>query len=136
MDLKPRISHDSAAPAEYPSRVASPDREPGCCTDDDRHHSLVLTQLDGATEGFPLTWLYRWQWRRHAAHERLNLTLTEHEIEIRGKNLGAVQEHLTNGRGLHLRVKDQRYFSLQPQHLPQIASITIQSTAEQNAPLN
>jgi len=109
---------------EFPSTY-----DPGCCHSDDRHRSLVLTQLDGTTEGFPLTWLYRWRWCQCPTHEILTLTLTEHEVTIHGKNLDDILEHLRNNHGLHLRVKDDRYLSLQGKHAAQISTITIQPNA-------
>lgn len=111
---------DSASLADLSSPL-----EQGCCQPDDRHHSLVLTQLDGTTEGFPLTWLYHWQWRKEPSHEVLTLTLTEHKVTIHGSCLDRIMEHLRNNHGLHLQIKDDRYFSIQGKSSIRISAITI-----------
>jgi len=102
MPLKPKLL--DAADANLPRFL--PSSEPGCCTSEDDHRCLILTQLDGTIEGFPLTWLYRWQWRSSATHELLILTLTEHEVTIHGKHLDKVAKLLSDGKGLHLQIKD------------------------------
>jgi len=114
----------------------SPSLDPGCCQSDDRHRTLVLTQLDGTTEGFPLTWLYRWQWRKELGHEVLTLTLTEHQVTIHGRHLDRIMEHLRNNHGLHLQIKDERYFNLVKRDLIRISTIAIQphSQLPQNDP--
>jgi hypothetical protein len=39
-------------------------------------HGLSLDCHEGhTTEGFPLTWIYRWQWRKDASQEEIVLTL-------------------------------------------------------------
>jgi hypothetical protein len=110
--------------------------DPGCCQSDDRHRTLVLTQIDGTTEGFPLTWLYRWQWRKELGHEVLTLTLTEHQVTIHGRNLDRIMEHLRNNHGLHLQIKDERYFSMAKRDVIRVSTITIQphSQLPQNDP--
>ena len=118
------------SPSNFPSPKLSLSREPGCFTTADDNRSLLLTQLDGTTDGFPLTWIYRWQWRQHANHESLIITLSEHEIEICGKNLHATEEYLSKGRGIHFRVKDDRYLKLQGNHLTQISSINVKPTVQ------
>ena len=123
MSLKPKLSDESE---RYPNRVPSPTPEPGCCTSEDNHRCLILTQLNGAAEGFPLTWLYRWQWKQSATQELLILTLTEHEVTIHGKHLENVAELLSNGKGLHLRIKDSRYQSLMRPTEILITTITTQ----------
>jgi hypothetical protein len=131
MAIKSRhsASPESAA-SNFPASELLPLYDPGCCQSDDRHRSLVLTQLDGTTEGFPLTWLYRWRWCQHPTHEVLTLTLTEHEITIHGQHLDAILEHLRNNHGLHLRIRDERYFSFRGKDEPRISSITIQPNAQ------
>lgn len=92
--------------------ASRPSPEPGCCTVIENGRCLILTQANGATEGFPLTWLYRWQWKKQTTDELLILTLTEHEVTIQGKNLELITEPLSKSTGLHLRVKEDRYQSL------------------------
>ena len=82
IDFYPGTGPTSATRGSSSESPSSPD--PGCCQSDDRHRTLVLTQLDGSTEGFPLTWLYRWQWRKELGHEVLTLTLTEHRSPSTG----------------------------------------------------
>jgi hypothetical protein len=116
---------------DYPNSARAPGAsDPGCCQSDDRHRTLVLTQLDGTTDGFPLTWLYRWQWRKTPSHEVLTLTLTEHEVILHGKNLDRIMEHLRYLHGLHLKIKDDRYFSLHGHDPIRISTITIKAHAQ------
>lgn len=112
--------NSAARPRDLPAPY-----DPGCCQSDDRHHSLILTQPDGTTDGFPLSWLYRWQWRRQATDEVLTLTLTEHEVTLCGVHLDRILEHLRRHHGLHLCTKDERYYSLYGQEALRISSITI-----------
>jgi hypothetical protein len=91
---------------------------------------LILTQANGATEGFPLTWLYRWQWKKQTTDELLILTLTEHEVMIDGKNLELITEPLSKSTGLHLRVKEDRYQSLLQPDANLITHITIKPHAK------
>jgi hypothetical protein len=119
-------SDRSQAANGIPSGSLSTSFDPGCCQADDRHRSLVLTQLDGTTEGFPLTWLYRWQWRKESNCEVLTLTLTEHQVTIHGKHLDRITEHLRNNHGLHLQIKDERYFGMIGRDPIRISTITIQ----------
>jgi hypothetical protein len=135
MAIETRVNDSQRQAGSLPPRAFLPLREPGCCESDDRHRSLVLTQLDGTTEGFPLTWLYRWRWRKHPTHEVLMLTLTEHEVTIQGEHLDRILEHLRDNHGLHLRIKDNRYLSVQGKHTLRISSITIEPNAKPPAEL-
>ncbi len=132
MTLKPK-SPDTAE-ANLPRFLTS--SEPGCCTSEDNHRCLILTQLNGAAEGFPLTWLYRWQWRSSATHELLILTLTEHEVTIHGKHLDKVAKLLSDGKGLHLQIKDARYQSLMRPHEILITTITVQPNSKKEPSQN
>jgi hypothetical protein len=134
IDFYPGTGPTSAA--RSPSSEHSPSLDPGCCQSDDRHRTLVLTQLDGTTEGFPLTWLYRWQWRKELGHEVLTLTLTEHKVTIHGRHLDRIMEHLRNNHGLHLQIKDERYFNLVKRDVIRISTITVEPNAQlkQNDP--
>jgi hypothetical protein len=102
-----------------------PTPEPGCCTVIENGRCLILTQTNGATVGFPLTWLYRWEWKKQTPDELLILTLTEHEVMIHGKNLELISEPLSKSTGLHLRVKEDRYQSLLQPDAILITRITI-----------
>ena len=126
MALKPKLL--DAADANLPRFL--PSSEPGCCISEDNHRCLILTQLDGTIEGFPLTWLYRWQWRSSATHELLILTLTEHEVTIHGQHLDEVAKHLSDSKGLHLRIKDARYQSLMRPNEILITTITVQPNSK------
>ena len=137
MALKTRLDDTPPPDASHlPLREFPAPFDPGCCHSDDRHRSLVLTQLDGTTEGFPLTWLYRWQWRKQPTHEILTLTLTEHEVTIHGEHLDRIMEPLRNNHGLHLIIKDDRYFSIYGNDVIRISAIKIKPNAQvpQNEP--
>jgi hypothetical protein len=110
--------------------------EADCFTTAESSRSLVFTQADGTTEGFPLTWLYRWQWKKQAAHEVLILTLTEHEIAIHGKKLARIIEPLNKGTGLHLTVKEDRYQCLLMPYETLITQIEIQPHEKTQSPAN
>lgn len=126
MSLKPTLP-DSV---DVPLPRLPPDDEPDCCTSADSHRCLILTRQDGGVEGFPLTWLYRWQWHPSAPQERLNISLTEHEVTVCGKHLDRVAELLSNGKGLQLQIRDARYQSLLRPSEILITSITIQPHAK------
>ncbi|MEO6569525.1 MAG: hypothetical protein ABIO94_12235 [Opitutaceae bacterium] len=132
MPIKPTSSE--TADANLTRLLSS--SETSCCTSVDNHRSLILTQLDGATDGFPLTWLYRWQWRSFAANEQLIVTLTEHEVTIHGKHLDGIADLLRNGKGLHLRVKDDRYQSLMRPTEILITEITVLPNSKQEISQN
>ena len=121
----------SKFPEEWPSNP-----EADCFTTAESSRSLVFTQADGATEGFPLTWLYRWQWKKHTAHEVLILTLTEHEVAIHGKKLTGIIEPLIKGIGLHLTVKEERYQGLLMPYETLITQIEIQPHEKTQSPAN
>ena len=110
--------------------------EADCFTTAESSRGLVFTQADGTTEGFPLTWLYRWQWKKHAAHEVLILTLTEHEVAIHGKKLARIIEPLNKGTGLHLTVKEERYQGLLMPYETLITQIEIQPHVQTQSPVN
>lgn len=134
MTLKPK-SPDEPVP-RFPSRELSPLPEAGCLSTDDHHRSLLLTQPDGSTQGFPLTWLYRWQWREHATTETLTLMLTEHVITVHGKHLARIIEPLSKGTGIHLREKDARYQSQLRPNETLISDITVLPHATEQSALN
>ena len=123
LTLKPKSPGASGANARH---ELSSLPEYDCCVPNEHQRSLILTQADGATGGFPLTWLYRWQWKKPATHELLTITLTEHEVTIHGKNLERIIEFLGKGTGLHLKVKDDRYQGLLRPNETHITHITVQ----------
>lgn len=126
MAIKTRTTDTSnSADSRLALRDFPPPYDPGCCQSDDRHRSLILTQLDGTTDGFPLSWLYRWQWRQQATDEVLTLTLTDHEVTLHGVHLDRILEHLRNHHGLNLCIKDERYYSIYGDTALRISSITI-----------
>lgn len=96
-----------------------------CCTEIEHGKSLLLTQANGATDGFPLTWLYRWQWNEQLTDERIVITLTEHEILIQGKNLDPITALLAKGTGLHLRTVDERYHASISPNAALITQLTV-----------
>ena len=119
------------------AEAINPSLEPSCCTVIENGRSLILTQANGATEGFPLTWLYRWQWKKQTTDELLILTLTEHEVMIHGKNLELITESLSKSTGLHLRAKEDRYQSLVQPDANLITHIVIKpNTKAQSIPAN
>ena len=136
MALKSRHSASSEPATSDPLRDFPRPYDPGCCDSSDRHRSLVLTQLDGTTEGFPLTWLYRWRWRKLPDREVLTLTLTEHEVTIDGEHLDRILEHLQDNHGLHLKIRDDRYFTLRGKNELRISTIKIQPNAKPSTELN
>jgi hypothetical protein len=133
MSLKLK-SKSPAAPGDDASSEPAFHAEADCCTNDEHHRCLILTLADGTTEGFPLTWLYHWEWITQGTHERLVITLTEHKATIRGKNLSRTIEALSKGTGLHLRVKDERYQSVLRTNALLITHITVQPHTKYPAP--
>jgi hypothetical protein len=123
IDYYPGTGPDSSSRKSSGER-ASPS-EPECCQVNDRHRTLVLTQLDGSVVSFPLTWIYRWQRPRDATHEVLTVALTEHQVTVHGHHLDRVSDQLCNLRGLHLYAKDNRYLSVTSKDSIRISAITI-----------
>lgn len=121
--LKPKSPGTAGADA-INEQALQPDLD--CCTTHKHQRCLILTQANGATEGFPLTWLYHWEWKQQGSHELLTITLTEHVATIRGKNLTRIIESLTQGTGFHLRVTNERYQSLLRPNQALITEITVQ----------
>jgi hypothetical protein len=124
------LKSKSPEPADPALHRFLPEAEQTCCTSEDSHRCLILVQRNGAVEGFPLTWLYRWQWQPGATQERLAISLTDHEVTVHGKQLDRVAELLSNGKGLRLQIKDARYQSLLRPNEIFITAITIQQNAK------
>ena len=53
------------------------------------------------------------------------MSLTEHEVTLRGVHLDRILEHLRKLHGLHLCTKDERYYSIYGPEALRISSITI-----------
>ncbi len=104
-----------------------------CCMELEGGKSLLLTHAAGVTDGFPLTWLYRWQWSEQPTEERIVVTLTEHEILVRGKNLEPISSLLAKGIGLHLRTIDERYHATLSPNATLITNLTIKPIAKVSA---
>lgn len=98
-----------------------------CYTEIEHGKSILLTQANGGIDGFPLTWLYRWQWNEQPTGEQIVITLTEHEVLIQGKNLEPITTLLTKGTGLHLRMIDERYQSMLSPNATLITKLTVKS---------
>mgnify|MGYP001616536127 CR=1 FL=1 len=96
-----------------------------CYTEIEHGKSILLTQTNGAIDGFPLTWLYRWQWNEETTGEQIVITLTEHEILIQGKNLETITALLTKGTGFHLRMIDERYQTMLSPNATLITQLTV-----------
>lgn len=96
-----------------------------CYTEIEHSKSILLTEANGAIDGFPLTWLYRWQWNEQTTGEQIVITLTEHEILIQGKNLEPITALLTKGTGLHLRMIDERYQTMLSPNATLITQLTV-----------
>lgn len=96
-----------------------------CCTEIEHSKSILLTEANGAIDGFPLTWLYRWQWNEETTGEQIVITLTEHEILIQGKNLEPITALLSKGTGLHLRMMDERYQTMLSPQATLITKLTV-----------
>ena len=116
MDLKPRRPGEANA---QPARLERPQFE------ECRGH-LVFTLADGATAGFPLSWLYRFDYRKDQAGERFSLHLTEHRVTVQGKGLAILEERLKDGAGFHLSELPDRYLSIKRSDKAHIDHITIE----------
>lgn len=119
MDLKPRRPGETST---QPARMERPQFE------ECRGH-LVFTLADGATTGFPLSWLYRFDYRKDEAGERFLLHLTDHRVTVQGKGLVTLEDRLKNGEGFHISELPDRYLSIRRSDKAHIDHITIEPTA-------
>lgn len=87
---------------------------------------LIFTQADASTIGFPLSWLYRFDYRNDSRGEVLTLHLTEHLVTVVGQMLGMAVGQLQQGEGFHLSEVPERYKGLLRNEDAHIASITIE----------
>ena len=87
---------------------------------------LIFTQADASTIGFPLSWLYRFDYRKDGREEKLTLQLTEHRVTVVGRMLGMAVGQLQQGEGFHLSEVAERYQGLLQTENAHIASITIE----------
>ncbi len=111
---------------------SKPGREPMPPSRLERHHFqecrglLMFTQADGTTVGFPLSWLYQFDYRKDERGETFVLHLTEHVVTVTGRTLGVLEDQLKKGEGFHVSEPAERYASIQRNEQAQIASITIE----------
>lgn len=93
---------------------------------------LIFTQADASTIGFPLSWLYRFDYRKDSRGEVLTLHLTEHLVTVVGRMLGMAVGQIQQGEGFHLSEMPERYQGLQRKEGAHIASITIEPVTKPN----
>lgn len=86
----------------------------------------MFTQADGTTVGFPLSWLYQFDYRRNERGETFVLHLTEHVVTVTGRTLSVLEDQLKKGEGFHVSEPAERYASIQLNEQAHIASITIE----------
>lgn len=86
---------------------------------------FAFTVAEGKTIGFPLSWLYRYEYAEDGDLETLLLYFGEHRVAVRGCPLRELQDHLHNGEGFHLRVTADRYQAIQQMEKSYIQSIEI-----------
>ena len=115
MDLFPKSGHES---------------KPKTQLDHDQYQAsrnmLIFTQADAGTIGFPLSWLYRFEYRKDGRSEKLTLQLTEHLVTVTGRMMSIAVWQLQQGEGFHLSEMPERYQGLQRNEDAHIASITIE----------
>ena len=119
MDLQPRRPGETST---QPARMERPQFE------ECRGH-LVFTLADGTTTGFPLSWLYCFDYRKDEAGERFLLHLTDHRVTVQGKGLMTLEDHLKNGEGFHLSELPDRYLSIRRSDKANIDHIAIEPMA-------
>jgi hypothetical protein len=93
---------------------------------------LIFTKADASTIGFPLSWLYRFDYRKDGHGEVLTLHLTEHLVTVVGRMLGMAVGQLQQGEGFHLSEVPERYQGLQRNQDVHVASITIEPMTKPN----
>ena len=121
MDLAPKSSHESK-----PKTQLDHDQYQA------RRNMLIFTQADASTIGFPLSWLYRFDYRKDGCEETLTLHLTEHLVTVVGRMLGMAVGQLQQGEGFHLSEVPERYKGLQRHEDAHVASITIEPVIKTN----
>ena len=119
MALKPRHPDQSLTP---PPTLAGPFFE-HCRT------LLVFTLADRRTVGFPLSWLYQYDYRRGEEADTFTLVLTEHRITVAGLHLGAMEDRLQEGEGFRAKELPARYQGTLRPGEPHISRITIEPPA-------
>lgn len=87
---------------------------------------LIFTQTDNRTTGFPIAWLYRFDYLKTDRGEQLTLHLTEHLVTVAGRTLDMLGHQLKQGEGFHVSELLERYQGLQRHERAHIASITIE----------
>ena len=108
----------------------------------ERHHFqecrslLAFTRADGRTTGFPLSWLYRFDYRKDEGDEQFTLLLTEHRVTITGLGLGALEDQLKKGEGFHVMELPERYTGIQRNEKAHVTSIAIEAVTKPNPESN
>ena len=115
MDLTPKSGHESKLRAQLDRDQYQASR-----------NMLIFTLADASTTGFPLSWLYRFDYRKDGREEKLTLHLTEHRVTVVGRMLNMAVGQLQQGEGFHLSEVAERYQGLQWNENAHIASITIE----------
>jgi len=87
---------------------------------------LEFTRADGATCGFPVSWLYRYDHVPAEDGERLILQFAEHRVTIRGQPLEQLCRSLHNGEGFHVSETPHRYLTIKREAKSFIESILIE----------
>ena len=115
MDLSPKSGHESKPKTQLGHDQYQASR-----------NMLIFTQADASTIGFPLSWLYRFEYRKDGRGDKLTLQLTEHLVTVTGRMMSIVLWQLQQGEGFHLSEVPERYQGLQRNADAHIASITIE----------
>lgn len=88
---------------------------------------LEFTRADGATCGFPVSWLYRYDHVPAEDGERLILHFAEHRVTIRGQPLEQLCRSLHNGEGFHVSETPHRYLTIKREAKSFIESILVEA---------
>ena len=115
MDLTPKSDHGSKLKTQLDRDQYQASRS-----------MLIFTWADVSTIGFPLSWLYRFDYRKDGREEKLTLHLTEHLVTVVGRMLGIAVGQLKQGEGFHLSEVPERYQGLQRKEDAHVASIAIE----------
>jgi len=121
MDFAPKPGHESKPKTELDRGQYQASR-----------NMLIFTQADASTSGFPLSWLYRFDYQKNGREEKLTLHLTEHQVTVVGRMLGMPAGQLQLGEGFHLSEVAERYQGLQRNEDAHITSITIEPVTKPN----
>ncbi len=115
MDLSPQ-----SGPGSKPSLQLAWPQYQAC------RNMLIFTLADNHTIGFPIAWLYRFDYRKDDFKQQLTLHLTEHLVTVVGRTMDVLGHQLTQGEGFHVSEMSERYLGIQRNERAHIASITIE----------